>query len=660
MNNLESLYKIIKYVKKSDNESVLNDISPNNLTDLYYKTKFLYKQQGGNKNKNKGNKNKGNININNGNINKTIIERMPNVSVNKKFIRLDYHGDSNSEKTLTVPENMTVTLPLCCIMSHRPHLETFAFLNKSEAEKISIIEQSHTVMKINKQQFITLIEGETYCDINIDIRLEFDIDEGMIMNNDGKNQDDINQDDIFDNLIITDDDLKYYDIYIDYDKRQDKYVKEQNKIPNHDIQFTGTVNEEQSTCDDRIPVFILYRTIYRQFYKKYFMAMKNKITNINDETKEFLSICEEIINNSNDILKDFNYANLFKYVQFFNQDKIKQNKQNNIDNIQKLCLEIDHYEIFDNLFVDDNKSRLVNEFNIIKMVQHHNLHNYSNNCIYLFATDIHIKTTPLPFSINIHLDNIKKYYNSYCTIFKQLYMISKLSVDEKMFIETILSKPEMVNVTLSDILTYLKSRYQNDRLHIFNISCQGMDSEKVCAAHKCLKLMKEKIDLSVLNDNVTETPIVNSIVKTPIVNSVAETPIVNSVAEITFEQMNMEILIKTLSYIENNKLHADIIPAFTKEVETFRQKITRYFTKMKLQSPKLLSLFFVGYIYNVYEPMYDHIKNDKLTFEHHEQLWNGQIKIIRTILNLFISDVYNNTNSKIHKEKIYSYMMTLQ
>lgn len=167
---MKSLYKAIKYSKKTNNKNYLSIIDTHNSEFIYKISKSNYLQK----------------NIQTGGANLIKPENISQI----KLTHCAFHGSLETETMMKVPENIYLIMPLCCGFGITSTLDEEKFFFKSEEEIISYVNEnsSNGVLQVENQHFIILKPGDEYCDINLSFTFDLDKEIGIFSHQTKKNK----------------------------------------------------------------------------------------------------------------------------------------------------------------------------------------------------------------------------------------------------------------------------------------------------------------------------------------------------------------------------------------------------------------------------------------------------------------------------------------
>lgn len=560
MNNCKVVYKLLKYAMKSKRYEYIENMNPMNIQELYNECKYRYINQNGGSQQTSG---------------------------SDHFISMIYHGAINPNETLTVPPNTTLALPLCCGMYYISEMETFEFLHDLPLEKrIERLKSPNNTINVGKQKFLLLREGDRYCNIELSIVLDNEMDEGTKVDDDRKPGKFIPENLVNNKINEIDDLLK---IHFSYFTSMQKRIMDENKrkINNENVlPIPKPLKFGPETAE---------ALVFRMFYDIYARKIYEQTKDISD-ADIFNKCLEEIIDtiDSNKPLLNVSFVGDIPY------DKITINY---MDIIEEVIAKINNVEY------------LINEYNIVYKLQNNLLPKHS----YLFSIIENDKVEYKSYFSDITKTEERDRMDLIITsILQKIVALTSMDDLEKKFFYEVLSTKN--TITLQDMISFYRDNVDGN-LFIFNISCQGFGNERVCDAYKCLKYLNKKLS----NDELsTETP---------------------------YFQEDYNIIIEALQYIDDNKLYK---PQIDDTLRDIYYNALCAFHKIKIREPEIFAKYFTLYINQSYRPLLDYILSFDGHFNLPIEIWSHHQQFIKTIVNLFITEVANSTE---HKEQLDSIML---
>lgn len=572
MNNCKTLYKILKYALKSNNMQYVENVRPDNITQLYNECKTEYVTR-----------------------NNHVGGAQP--VVEKHFIRMDYHGATKVDGILTVPDNTVVIIPLCCGMLYIPEIETFEFLeNTSIEERMRRIDSCGNVINVGNQKFIILNSGDTYCDIYLDIRHDLNIHEGTFVDDEKIYKEDF---DSYNNLVVTDEIIDILKIHYNYfiDSMIKSIMEEENKVANDNVLHITSHNNGPIIGRNYLYESMIQRFFYDKYYTKIYKKTE-KIRGFDDFNKKIKNVLDKVFYNK--ILED------------------DDTEFTGIDIPYDVIKDVKWEDIFERIFIECRDSNYIVNSEFLKLISNQSLHKntftykaFDNNNIKYFGI--------IDTKFSVEHEMMGDFWQ---VLYKKMFIISKLSDLEKRFYKEVLSTT--TNVTLQNKIDFYRTN-MNGKLYMFNISCQGFSSEKVCDSYKCLKLMNKKLTSAELT------------------------------SELVYSQEKFEHIYEAITYINDNNLQQAVLGTVTSEVKESYYNTLCAFHKLKLEKPELYSEFFTLYLHKSYKPLYDYLISVRGHFNFPIEDWTIQQQFIKTILNLGITEIAN-TVSETHKNHIQNIM----
>lgn len=658
MNIFVKLYKLLKYSTKSNDISNLSSVKKDNINSIYklVKKTYINSQSGG--------------------------EHI-DLSDCKEIYISNFHGKMIGE-TFKIPNNTWVIVPYGSgLINFVKKEEKEYFLQNRNKILQEFNKNSDKSIKLFDKNLLILKPGDSYCDIEIQIKFDNLIDEGLyeiehaqqlIMDPFYRK---INFGDIFANPLkenylinfniepIHKEILRLYLSNIDYDfnintLKNDpyafkKYLKKEIKEKGDRMYKISRFSENESLVINNISR-IMYPLLVNdtidivdKIHTDLIQQIKNFELPVNDYSPDYVNYSSIIMNfkeiwGTIEILyptdNEQRYDKLISIIATISSvinRKIEEINEKNLavkysDNFNKfkkinedLAKEIKttlNYElIFDTIFQQNFDQSSSKKINLIDNLKTliDNKFNYILTCNF----ENHITTVQI-FDLMESLDvNVKSLVMAlYHSTSFHLIFLKVLSVMSSISLELLKNYLTKGRPTyLTDIIKLINKRSERKKI-IFSRSCQGFDSNvSIENAAKCLK-------------HSTEFDLTN-----------------------IFNQNNIEKLIQTVDYIKNNNL--DNI--FNDEIGD--QDTDLYYDLIclinnKIKKSDVIVKIFIIYLKTNFIEIFNYFQsNMSLPINKEEKIdyFKYQFKIVLLMINLFIKSVYDKVDH-FHKKNILELM----
>lgn len=634
--NLILLYKIIKYVQKSKKYQLLNNINSGNIRNIYHlaKNNYLRKQTGGTK------------------LTEDQIQ-------NTKIMHLCFHGTISSNKKLIVLPNMHLIIPLCCGFTNKECVIEHEFFSKSELDLKYVINENLIGDSVNMLQIgfydkIILKPGDIYCDIEIKIYFDLNINEGILTNNDKvkflkKHYIDYQKELVKKSFVITQNDINILYYLIKNESYSCKNVSD-IYLFKEKMQYVENLNSNNISI---FTINCLYNEHFNSIKIKYIAKLEDMITQLNIKKLNITdtSFYDKLINFIDDInatILTNDRKNLFKkYTSVFDNlynifNDVPPSGKETFKIIVKCFNDIDGINIQSELLQKINVI-ISNNDNILNFVQNLKPENISLSAHidYNEISQINDKFK-IDFSYELtHDSNLFAFADFMKYLYACCYATTTICELEKDFIKFILKdKSSYVKIYLSDLLNFIRTT-EREHLFIFNNSCQPFNNKiQICEAGRCLSNAYKKISSQPTQDTIFNNENLSDLSNAiEYIKGIDLTYFDEPIPEIfTNVQAKWEQLGKEYSGITEIGKYKKTLLNYDKNFHD-GQKITDilhiYIVYTKNKFPKL---------YNVF------VKN--------MGVFDGNIKIMLTILNIFITEFYNDTTIE-HQQNLINIMGNL-
>jgi hypothetical protein len=627
---LNSIYKVVKYSSKLKNKELISLLNPSN-TDLIYdllKKEYLNNQQNGG------------------------VDLLSYKNINIKNVQLMtilYHGEMNSKRNLIVPKNIHLIVPLCCGISNFETLDFYQYFQRDPENIKNDINKKERIFTIGTKNCIILKPNEQYCDIKLELRLDITVNEGIH---------------IFENGLH-----KYDDVKIDISQfTQEDIIIFKSIIKNNILKE----NIIESSTEQKFTEYFFY---YLEHTQNVELSIGNMMTNINDIEKithnilgpkimiKLKEIQKNIISKmlilDNNIFDEYireKTIKLEKEKEMFLNGKIKPRmffqsmlnlngfldheiKNNNDDiliknnyvikkvlhNISSINIE----SICKNIYKNENEEEIFTGYipipfafkNFLKITSELNLNNFKLSQYELLSvchTDIYF--TCVNYNI-FQTDLYKSYYNSVMKVILLIQKVHKMSIIEKdLVIEKItpvLKTNKKVNLYLSDVISFIGNKIGSKHAFIYNASCQNFGNDTTCQSYKCFGMIGKLINRKEMQH-----------IK-------------------VFNQDSIEKLINIIKYIDNHEIITDLTYINFDTTDEFYKKLIKllHISGYNDEYNQIIAKIMIYYVSKKYPELYTNYKNMiPSTFMYQK----SQLPII--MLNFFITDIYNIANAD---DKLY-------
>ena len=510
---------------------------------------------------------------------------------NDCLFHVQYHGRMDTTKIMTIPNNVTLVLPLCCGIATLIDGSDKEFFERTDQEIINNVKQCDRTIKIGNTKHLIIKPNEQYCDIRIHIMLDCIISEGIYNKN---------------NTISTTQNITAYDLELLKSIRKNNML-EQKEPP------TETMIEQKKIMAERT------HECAKIFFQKYanvdISIIVNNILSI-VVSQKIKKIQKKIIYSFRDkfpdIANEFNSDTVDEY-EFFN--KLVENKSPDIKqilhrlsqiNVLHFCKQFNIDDIFKTKYLDKKYAPAKNIY-------------FSNGAFIYGEVYDHIEGELF--------DILKKEVIHY--VF-QLFLVNMMDPIEKIFIKSHIPTDPTSHTTLylSDALDYLSKCFPEKNLLIFNSTCQPFIKFDTMSASKCFSLMNNKLNSS----NVLQySHVFNQNDKKKIIQ--------------TLNYMNKHKLVNISCFTED-PLEKKLTGLFISENNQF----DIFGNNIKLMS--MIDLINHGMCANIITNYLQ--KNYPYLIDNYLHLLCEMIYFIvptympLVILNLFVTDVYNSLTNAIH------------
>lgn len=646
---MEHIHKTIKYGLKNKNYELMSAINSTNSQKLYRLLKKNYKsrnvQFGGN-----------------------LVD--DNNFANICLRHVTFHGSMATNRTMKVPKDMYLFMPLCCGFTVMNSLDEFQFFDEDEPDVIDKMNSSviDNLLKVGRKNYIVLKPDDDYCDVEVEFSFDFILEEGIYTNQTKRENKDIIIEKLInattkeDQNIVTKDNLfllslinkdtiqktqnEENDLEIlknALDNRQDEYQK--NKDFNQYVILKNIITDNERL----ILLLNLYSDeIQKLFNKKYIWLYKNNVTGfrktndkyVDEKIQNYLDFIKQ--DNNNLINNKYLSKKISEVIDFLRlnlkKDLRLKNSQNNLTLLNKFVgqlkeinffnvildfcnekfKEIENGDSIDFFLLDDlnkiNWKKNINEINCIK-VEDEIIFNSILSVNDILDDKPKSSGDLMPYSIITNMLGRR---------IASLAKLSLMSSEEKKFLMNKYSEadPGKVKIFLSDVLNYLheihKAKNINEISFIVNKSCQGFKEEAdTCTVSKCFSLILKKTK-----------------------------PNIELESKGVFNQKNMNTLVKVINKIIELNGYSNMLKVHEGYKKIFFS-LQCILHGIDIDDPDIITKAFLYYCNKTYPHILDHLKYSIENEEQVQYVWQSiQIKVIIAVLNLFVTDIYFSIKEK--------------